>query len=834
MASAPGGGTHPDPYRGCMEMLSSMQALETSRRQEFIDRAMTDPGRLGGRPQMEGTEPETLAMDLLPLIIDQREWKAIEAGVLQRIRAFGAYVRDIHDRQEAVREGLLPPAIVFEDPAFHPELHQLPLDRGNPVTLGAVDLMRTPGGEWVVVEQRFSTPTGISHVIQIRRIFAQAMPELFEQLPVQPVASFAARLAEALAEKAPQPKEDAPLTILLSEGDHSPHFFEESFLARHMGIPLTHPQDVVVREGRVHLKTIEGLFPVDVIHRRLEPPLLDPVAFASANENGIPGLMACIRKGTVRVVNAPGCAVADNRALLRHADRLIRHYDRKAPLLRTIPTWYGRDPDQADWIADHLDTLELKTVCHPEILRRANPEVEAILDEEGLPGLLEKAPQFVVAQQIPETLPVPVSRRGTNRGLPARLRVYCLAGRRPFLLPGGLARLIQPEERTGKPPLPRRDVKDSWVLRPAAEKIRGRGRLEPEIRAGEVPLPSRAAEGFYWMGRYLERGRDNARMLNTLEELRWGELTPSERELYAPLWQAILKATGAADKSTGDAAFDPSSLVRQLLFDEGNPASARACFLATRNNAARIRSFVTPEVWRSLHGAVSLFPAAGSGHLGATRRREFIESVIESGDRVLGTAERTLLHDAGWQFLKIGMLLERGMNHVVIVGEVLPHIASRQWQHLRDDTDLTALLRLLGAFDAYHRSYRSRAYLDRVAQLLWMSPVCTASVRFVADSVAAALSAVDTVSRKAVTPPGLHGQIRAFRDWLEAIPLAGIFPARALELDRGLTRNNLTTVETLREAESCLSRMRDFFESLHTGLEDRFFSHHPNRPEDAS
>ena len=813
-------------FHKCLEVFARKGPEELSLRQAYIERATDDLDLHADRIQIQPEKASTFSMDLFPRIIRPKEWERIQIGVLQRVMAFGQFIRDIHTRKEILRSGLLPPEIVFEDPAFHPELHEVPMSEGCPITLGAVDLIRTVSGEWQVLENRFSSPTGISYVIQIRRILAQAFPELFEHIPVFPVAAFASRLSEALADCLPSAHGRRPLVVLLSEGDTGRHFFEESFLARHMGIPLSRPADFVVREGRVFLKTIEGLHPVDVIYRRIEPAQLDPVAFANANEQGIPGLIQCIRRGTVKVINSVGCAVADNRALLRHADEIIRYYTGNQPILRTVQTFHGFDQDQADWVREHPDSLLLKTVCHPETLKRVDPTAGQLSEKGDLVGLMRRDPRFIVAQELPPSSRLPVYDGKEALLQKMVLRVFCITGRRPYILPGGLTRVFQTGNEfstTGK----RSYVfKDTWALR--QKQVGGdRGkRLEPEIDARDTPVTSRAAEAFFWIGRYLERGRGTARMLNTLDELRWSELAPGERELYSPLWRGFLKATGDESGPGAGIPSDTGKLTRRLVFDGTNPASVNACFAAVRSNAQSIRSSITPEFWRSIHRTSEYLVSAGNGSLKGVRLRELMEVLVDSGDQIYGTAHRTLLQDAGWHFLNIGISLERGINHLIILGEVLPHIAERQWQHFRNDTDLTALLRLLGALDAYHRKYRSRAYLDRVVQLLWTAPTCPASVFFAAEAIHADLKALEREAGLTTTSDLLE-ETRQFTLWLSALPLSRIFPARALELDGGVTRKNLTAKATIDEMEKCLKHMQGFFDRMNIRLEDRFFSHHP-------
>jgi len=315
-------------------------------------------------------------------------------------------------------------------------------------------------------------------------------------------------------------------------------------------------------------------------------------------------------------------------------------------------------------------------------------------------------------------------------------------------------------------------------------------------------------------------------MMNTLGELRWGELTPNERALYKPLLDAIMAATGQKVRLRKEAR-DLSRLTSPLLFDAANPASVNSCLGLVRFNASSIRSFITPEFWRSIRAANRILDLPSRHKPRGTALRDILEQLVDAGDRIYGVGQRTLLHDAGWQFLRIGLLLERALNHVTILSKVLPRLAERQWEHLRDDTDLTALLRLLGVLDAYHRKYRSRAYLDRVAQLLWQSPTCTGSVLFATREIHGALT---SIGGETGPNPGLEllvQEVDALDQWLRDLPMEKIFPARTMELDRGLTRKNAFSAGAMKNCQDGISHMSEVLGKLHDRLEDTFFSHHP-------
>jgi len=202
-------------------------------------------------------------------------------------------------------------------------------------------------------------------------MLAQALPELFATSDVAPVAPFAAQIAELLRTRSPRRD---PRIVLLCRGEDNQSYFEESFLGRNLGIPMVQPADLLVREGRVFLKTIRGLEQVDVIYRRIESSSIDPIAFGYSRFQGVPGLVNCVRKGTVAIVNAIGSGVADNRAILRYSDRIITHYLHERPLLKTVPpspAATGTKPSRPPKPRPHGPQAHPRLEHHAEILRRA-------------------------------------------------------------------------------------------------------------------------------------------------------------------------------------------------------------------------------------------------------------------------------------------------------------------------------------------------------------------------------------------------------------------------------------------------------------------------------
>lgn len=758
-------------------------------------------------------------MDLHPRLIPAAEWERISAGVLQRVRAFDRFIRDVHNGRHIVRERIIPPEVLLADPAYHRSLIGVANRCGTGSLVGAVDLLRTRDGGWTVLENRMAIPRGLSLVIQNRRLLAQVYPEVFDGYNVSPVAPFSGFLAEELRRCS---SERYPLTVILSRGESSVSYFDETFLARHMGVLLARPADLIVREGKVFLKTVAGLERVEVILRKVDSGSIDPMIASTGNYWGIPGLVHCIREGQVSVVNALGSEVADNRALLPYSDKIIRYYTGESALLPTVETLHLYDRDQAEWVESHPQNYRLRLVN--DRMLAGSQKAAAFLRQRR-----DKLPEQVVAQRRVDGELLPMAGLRGERGKEFFLRVFVLLGERPLVLPGGLSWAAHPDnQRIGVETDSLEWVKDTWVEAPAGAVSLMKGSsegLEAELAPPEQPVPSRVGEGYYWIGRYMERARNAAHQAALLENIRLTELSPGDLKYFWPLWRAV----GAA------ADFEPfakassfprnfPALFHDFVADVGNPSSIASSLAAARWNFERIQEWISPEAWRVVSHLFMGFGERCRGkQLGPAELRAACELVSDESARFVGIASRTMLHDSGYVFMKIGMSLERIVETCQLLDAIVPTTVSLQHRHIEDDTDLTALLRLIGCLDAYRREYRSRAYLDRVIRLIWTSEESPASLLFNLLGMAGGLRALS--GRNAGRDARLLCQsVEGLIERVRRLDILRIFPARTTKLDLGEAPEamNARSLELIREE---LDWIKHNLERLHHAIEDLFFSH---------
>ncbi len=754
-----------------------------------------------------------------PLVLGAEEWAQLAAGLRQRARFTNALLVDLYDRQEVLKQGLLPPDVILGDPYYRRPCLRLEPARNVPAPLLRFDLVKTAAG-WQVAQTRANTPVGLSYAVQNRRFMTQEAGELYRRLPdFHSIINFPLQLLEALRRSAPRGT-DTPTIVMLTAGPQDPFYTEHSFLARKMGLPLAKGDDLLVLDNRVYFKTIAGLERVDVIYRRLNDTHIDPVVFDTDRETaGVPGLLQCIRAGHVTVANAIGSGVAESRTLDAWLPQLMRFYLGEKPLLPAVPTYTCGDNDQLDFILDHRAGLRIRPAHDPRLgdprLHRADP---VLLDERGLAKEVLENPFAYVAREIIAPLPVDPAVR---RSPPFHLSAFVLAqGRDFFVLPGGLVHLgAEP------PPLDRvGTTADALVLRshdaPATVDASETAEAdEPAPTALRHALGSRTAETLFWLGRYVERAETTARMLTIIDDVALEEIPARERRRWTPLWQGLLEATGNSSRRITTRERPEAALAGDLTWrmtlDAQHSSSIYASVESAIFNARKLRDYVSPEAWGVLHrllGRLEAFRRHGERVKPVHARAQTaaaIAVVLEEVNAFLATAERTMLHDSGWHFLRIGLHLERAIMTCSALRHVLSATAGAEPARNapRDNPELSALLRMLGSQDAYRRLYQARSRPHLVADFFLRQPAAPRSLYHNLTRIETALRSIDAAPDEAA--PVLASVASLLRRLRE------LDPARDLGTGSGPSGTTAEFLSTL---------LRDLG-SFHPLLSDHFFSH---------
>lgn len=804
-------------YAPIIGLMRECPKSDLVQRQKRLNHAIQELGLQFSEIASSRASDNSLRLDLFPLSIGEEAWRRISQGVVQRALAFNAFAQDLYSEQRILRDKVIPHDLVLRDPAFLRELSGIEVPNGEYSQFGAFDLVDAGTDDWQIIEHHMGTPFGVSHVLQNRRILSQVFPELFECSDVAPVAGFSTYLLEMLRA---QSNKTNPHVLLLTHERPGHAYFEEAFIARHMGISVAQPGDLLVRDSHLYLKTVRGLELVDVVYRRLESSALDPIAVPHANAAGVPGLINVWRQGNVAIVNAPGTGVADNRALLRYSDRIISHFRNESSILPTVETYHLGDVDQMDCVSGEIDAFMLKPVQNPDRVLQALGK-HCGKSPASMEHLLRQKPEYFVAQRMPAAAQLPQFREGSFNPTGFRLRVYYILGKEPIVLPGGMAQQIR-HPRTRRLGSTSEGLKDVWVPESVVEDVAPK--RMPARSGKRFSIGSRVAESLYWAGRYLERAENTARQFHTLERLRWDQMARSEQHSYWPLLQAVAAATGQSGLTMKQRPpRDTLALSRSLLLDASEGASVRACIHSARNALENVREIISPECREVLEDMSRFLSQAGKRSLSRGRLTQLCQGMVSEVARFHGTAERTMPHDDSWQFFRIGIFFERAVGTLALLKVAVPRILESYQEVDEESTDLTALLRLLGSLDAYRREFRSRAYMDRILGLVLKSKYVPSSVNFCLSHLSYAIGTFAT-DRPHPAGADILQEIGSLLDTLDGFPLAGEPFGEAERLDSGEVSVDAPPPVKAHSAEA-FEALSNRFEVLHERIEDVFFSH---------
>ncbi len=437
-------------------------------------------------------EERPFPLDAVPRVIEKTEWNVLDAGVKQRVRVLEAFLADVYGSQNAVRDGVVPAALIASSAHFHRAAHGIDPANGVRIQVSGIDLVRDEVGTWRVLEDNVRVPSGVSYVISNRRVMAQTLPELFQQMRIQPVGEYPNKLLAALRAAAPSGVED-PVVVVLTPGVYNSAYFEHTLLARLMGLELVEGRDLFCSGGKVYMRTTAGARRVDVIYRRVDDEFLDPLAFRADSVLGPPGLLTAARLGNVTLANAVGNGVADDKLVYTYMPDLTRYYLGEEPIVENVQTWRLEERASLEEVLDRLDELVVKPVdgsggkglvVGPRASRKE-------LDD--LRKKLQKDPRGWIAQPVIQLSTIPTLVEDGLRPRHADLRPFAVNdGNDIWVLPGGLTRVALPEGELVVNSSQGGGSKDTWVVgvdRPPAKPIATNSKVS-SIVAGQTAADS--------------------------------------------------------------------------------------------------------------------------------------------------------------------------------------------------------------------------------------------------------------------------------------------------------------------------------------------------------
>jgi uncharacterized circularly permuted ATP-grasp superfamily protein len=420
----------------------------------------------GDKDAGEGTE-RLIPFDLIPRIIPAHEWGEMEKGLRQRVTALNRFIHDVYHDQEIVKAGLVPADQILRNAQFRPEMIGVDVPGGVYSHIAGIDIVRAANpdgsGTYYVLEDNLRVPSGVSYMLENRKMSMRLFPELFASHRVAPQAHYPDLLLETLRSVAPNAVNE-PTVVVLTPGMYNSAYFEHAFLAQQMGVELVEGQDLFVKDGFVFMRTTQGPRRVDVIYRRLDDDFLDPLAFRPDTSLGCAGLLSVYRSGNVTLCNAIGTGVADDKSIYAYVPKMIEFYLGEKPILNNVPTYLCRDSDDFKYVLDHLGELVVKEVHgaggYGMLVGPAATKDEIARFREQLVA----NPTNYIAQP---TLSLSTCPTFVDSGIAPRhidLRPFVLSGKEVQMVPGGLTRVALKEGSLVVNSSQGGGTKDTWVL----------------------------------------------------------------------------------------------------------------------------------------------------------------------------------------------------------------------------------------------------------------------------------------------------------------------------------------------------------------------------------
>lgn len=412
--------------------------------------------------ETEGTE-RIFPFDVIPRVISAQDWSFLEQGLKQRIHALNLFIDDIYNDQKILKDKVIPEELILSAKGYLTPCIGLKPAKGVWCHITGTDLVRDIDGQWYVLEDNLRCPSGISYVLENRQVMKSTFPQIFKEIPIQPVDEYPSRLLAALIHLSPNTI-SSPTVVVLTPGIYNSAYFEHSYLAQQMGIELVEGRDLVVVDGYLQMQTTKGLQQVDVIYRRLDDDFMDPTAFRSDSQLGIPGLMEVYRAGRVAIANAPGTGIADDKVIYAYVPDMIQYYLGEDPILANVPTYLCWEDQQLHHVLANLDQLVVKSANesggYGMLIGTQSTEAE----RQEFAQRIRANPRNYIAQPTLCLSRVPTILGEEFSGCHVDLRPYILYGQDIYVHPGGLTRVALKKGSLVVNSSQGGGSKDTWVL----------------------------------------------------------------------------------------------------------------------------------------------------------------------------------------------------------------------------------------------------------------------------------------------------------------------------------------------------------------------------------
>src|SRR5258706_9817021 len=652
-------------------------------------------------------------LDMVPLLLPADEWKSIATGLCQRAHLLNLILSDLYGAQRLLREGLIPPSLIYANPGFLRPCHGLHVPNDIYLHLSAADLARSPDGQWWVLGDPAPAPSGSGYALENRMVVSRIFPVEFRESQVERLAAFFRAQRDALWRMAPgQP--DCPNVVLLTPGPFNETYFEQAYLGKYLGFTLVEGADLTIRDRKVFLKPLEGLQPVHVILRRVDDHFCDPLELRSDSFLGVPGLVEAARSGNVVLANALGCGIIESPAFLAFLPGLCRLLLGEELKLPSVATWWCGQASELQYVIENIERIVIKSafagVGHAVFGGRLNAKERAQL----IQSIKMRPWEFVGQEQvILSSAPAWSNSHLVARRLSVRAYVAANSNDDFVVMSGGLTRVSSSANDPIVSMQSGGGSKDTWVLsdEPVAPFSLLTSTGQPLSNSPvSAEVPSRVADNLYWLGRYAERMEDRMRILRCVITRMADEAISDTQSELAGLLSVVagLKLLGKPVKCrVAMEALEQEPLF--IAFKCGTSRTVRELGMRIRQIVSVTRDRFSTDTWRILN-QLQTDSRTRPGRIPVVNALNLLNTLIVDLAAFSGMESENMTRAHGWRFLDFGRRLERGQNIARLVRAALALE--------RPTVVLPGLLEIADSSMTYRRRYLAQPQIGPVMELL--------------------------------------------------------------------------------------------------------------------
>ena len=710
-------------WQDLLNSFSAMGPKGFSDRANKAQRILRDDGATYNIYSDEKKPIHTWGLDLVPALISSEEWSQIEAGLLERSELFNLLLKDLYGPRNLIRLGVIPPEALFSHYGFLRSCHGLQLPGEHELILHATDLMRGENGEMCVMTDRTQSPSGAGYALENRTVMSRVLPSLFRNTRVHRLAGFFQQMRTKLATLSPN--QDQPRVVVLTPGTHDETYFEHAYFANYLGFHLVQSGDLVVRNGYLWMKALDGLSRVDVILRRVDDLFCDPVELRSDSQFGVAGLLEVARAGHVAIANPLGSGVLENPVFLKYLPAIGKELLGRELRLKSVTNYWCGDPKDMQYVLGNIESLVIKPTYRSSLRPSVYGGGLTSIQLSELRTRIKQYPFQYVAQPLVSASQLPTFSDNQLVPRPAILRSFSVAAADSYaIMPGGLTRVGVEQDSFVIVTQSGSQSKDTWILNsePVVEAEAADTTASAVLNrdADLISLPSRVVENLFWMGRYAERAEASLRILRTVFMMLNGEELISEK-CKRLLLQTVTEITSTHPGFINCHATmlsEPEQELLRVVQDKNLGGSVRSNLEAMLNCADHSKELLSSDTLRvinDIRDALSELSLDLSGDF-ASAPEEALDPLVTGLMALSGLAKESMVRDFGWRFMDIGRRLERAVKTIAIIKSLVVHVVSETDQNVL----LQSLLLSVEALISYRRRYRARLGVQSSLDLVMM------------------------------------------------------------------------------------------------------------------